>query len=222
MIAEREDRYRTCCSTFSQEWCCSFTRGRRKEDWTQVRSNLLVPIPLNQRGMPGARFPFKTPDLLENGTEACGQTTCCSSLHFHTQISFLTFLHPFCPTSALSFHLTTRTVTNPAFPTVALLAHEVMSGKYTFCHLLSTVAASHPWWGPEGCQPSLAPLSFTFSVEGVAVPRQPPSAPVLPPRGATPQPGQGPALHGVKAQGGPPSAQAWVTGVWLLSEAQIN
>lgn len=145
MIAEREDSYRTCCSTFSQEWCCSFMRGRRKEDWTQVRSNLLVPIPLNQRGMPGARFPFKTPDLLKNGTEACGQTTCCSSLHFHTQISFLTFLHPFCPTSALSFHLTTRTVTNPAFLTAALLAHEVMPGKYTFCHLLSTVAASHPW-----------------------------------------------------------------------------
>lgn len=67
----------------------------------------------------------------------------------------------------------------------------------------------------------LAPLDFTFSVEGVAVSWEPPSASALPTK-AKPQPEQGAALHGEKTPVGPSSEQVLVTGLWLLSEAQMN
>lgn len=129
----------------------------------------------------------RTTDPLGKGTETHGQSMCCSSLHFHPQTHFPTyiFLHTFWPTAAHSFGLLTFGLSQIA-PLIQLSClqpslharqcQESTTNNFTvlFSIWQLTKAAVN-----SSCftlvveswrMPRFVPLYFMFSVEGVAIP----------------------------------------------------
>lgn len=171
-----------------------------------------------------------TMDLLGKGTEAHGQAMCCSSLHFHPQTRFPTyiFLHTFWPTSAHSFGLLTFGLSQvpQLIQHAALLAPRrvqrttsrcsFQSGSFQGCCQQQLLYPGG--WVPRNAK-VCASLFHVFCGRGghalVATFR-------VPSKGAKPQQVQGDALRGEKTEGGQTSRQELFTGAWPLLKAPVN
>lgn len=174
----------------------------------------------------------RTTDPLGKGIETHGQSMCCSSLHFHPQTHFPTyiFLHTFWPTAAHSFGLLTFGLSQIA-PLIQLSClqpslharqcQESTTNNFTVLFSIWQLTKQLLYTGGRVLRNAkvCASLFHVFCGRGghtlVATFR-------VPTKGAKPQQAQGDALHGEKTEGGQPSRQELFTGARLLVKAPAN